>query len=249
MRRLSSLAVALLFLLPGTRAPAETPAAKPVRTVLATERLASVVDMPLYLRLYGVRLPAAQRASYSGANAMLYALSGAVAVDIAGNAQSLPEGAGLYVPAAQTATISASGSEPAEVLVFVLTARPNQRRPLLARPANSTELFRTPEALPGLHAGPYEFSLTRVVFPPGMPANPVHYRAGAALYYVLSGTGMFTADGKTEPRPAGTPHFEPFGWVHQWANPGDAPLVLLQANISPEGSPAVVAGQPPTAAK
>jgi hypothetical protein len=32
--------------------------------------------------------------------------------------------------------------------------------------------------------------------------------------------------------------------VHQWANPGDVPLVLLQANISPEGTPVVIFGTP-----
>jgi hypothetical protein len=54
------------------------------------------------------------------------------------------------------------------------------------------------------------------------------------------------ADGKTETKGMGTPHFEPHGWVHQWANDGDAPLVLLQANISEEGVPAVVMVQPPS---
>ncbi len=51
------------------------------------------------------------------------------------------------------------------------------------------------------------------------------------------------ADGKTEPRAAGMPHFERSAWVHQWANPGDVPLVLLQANISQEGVPAVLPAQ------
>jgi mannose-6-phosphate isomerase-like protein (cupin superfamily) len=90
---------------------------------------------------------------------------------------------------------------------------------------------------------------TRVTLPAGMPANPSHYRSGAALYYVIAGTGAFTADGKTEPRAAGAPHFEPYGWVHQWANPGDTPLVLLQANISQEGVPAVLPGIPPAVPK
>ena len=54
------------------------------------------------------------------------------------------------------------------------------------------------------------------------------------------------ADGKTETKGMGTPHFEPHGWIHQWANDGDAPLVLLQANISEEGVPAVVMVQPPS---
>jgi len=41
------------------------------------------------------------------------------------------------------------------------------------------------------------------------------------------------------------PHFEPHGWVHQWGNDADTPLVLLQANISEEGVPAVISGQAP----
>ena len=38
--------------------------------------------------------------------------------------------------------------------------------------------------------------------------------------------------------------FEPYGLVHQWANPGDAPLVLLQASLSQEGIPAVLPASP-----
>jgi quercetin dioxygenase-like cupin family protein len=234
---------ALLALVLGSLAlpaVAQSPSADTVGTSLAAGRLASVVAMPLYFRLYTVRLPTGQRSSYSGADTMLYGLSGALAIDIGGTAQSLAEGAGVFIPAGQTAAISVSGSEPAEVLLFVLTARPNQRKPLLDRPAAVSELYRTPEPLSGLQPGPYEFSLTRVALPAHMPADPAHYRSGAALCYVLSGTGAFTADGKTEPRSSGTPHFEPSGWVYQWANPGDGPLVLLQANISQEGTPAVL---------
>ena len=95
--------------------------------------------------------------------------------------------------------------------------------------------------MPGLQAGPYEFSLIRVSLPPGMPPNPPHYRSGAVLYYLAAGSGMFIADGKSEPKPTGTAHFERAGWVHQWANPGATPLVLIQANISQEGVPAVIA--------
>jgi mannose-6-phosphate isomerase-like protein (cupin superfamily) len=93
--------------------------------------------------------------------------------------------------------------------------------------------------LPDLRAGPYEFSLARLTFPAGMPANPAYYRSGAALDYVLAGTGALTAEGKTEAMSAGTPLFESFGWVHRLANPGAVPLVLLQANISREGDPPV----------
>ena len=86
------------------------------------------------------------------------------------------------------------------------------------------ELYRSPDPLPGLQSGPYEFSLTQVSLPPAMPANPPHSRSGAALYYLAAGNGMFTAEGKTEPRTTGVAHFEPRGLVHRWANPGDVRL-------------------------
>ena len=170
---------------------------------------------------------------------MLYALSGAPTIDLDGTVQSLAEGAGAFIPAGKAANVGGSGSEPTNLLLFVLTPRPNQRKPLLDRPAVVTELYRTPEPLPGLQAGPYELNLTRVTLPAGMPADPPYVRSGAALNYVLAGTGLFTAEGKSEPRTEGMSEFEPFGLVHQWANPGDAPLVLLQANLSQEGMPAV----------
>jgi len=231
--------MALIFVLLAPVARAQTQPADTVRTPLAAAHLASVVDLPLYFRLYHARLPAAQSTFYHGANAMLYELSGAAAITIDGGAaQTLAEGAGAFLATGQEVTITAASSEPADLLLFVLTALPNQRPPL-DRPAAAVELYRTPDALPGLEAGPYEFSLTRVTFPAGMPTNPPHYRTGAALYCVIAGAGTLTADGKTEPRPTGAAQDEPHGWVHQWANPGDTPLVVLQANISREGEPAV----------
>ena len=141
----------------------------------------------------------------------------------------------------QAATFSASGPEGANFLLFVLSPAADPQTALLGPPASVDELYHSPEPLPGLQAGPYEFSLIRVALPPTMPANPPHSRSGAALYYIAAGSGMFTAAGKTEPRTPGMAHFEPRGLVHQWANPSDAPLVLVQANISQEGVPAVLA--------
>lgn len=61
---------------------------------------------------------------------------------------------------------------------------------------------------------------------------------------------MNTLEGRTDSRAAGSRLYEPYGLVHQWGNPGTSPLVILQANISPEGVPAVVImGAPPDAAK
>jgi mannose-6-phosphate isomerase-like protein (cupin superfamily) len=77
-----------------------------------------------------------------------------------------------------------------------------------------------------------------------MPSNPPHHRSGAALYYILSGTGANTVGDKIEARTAGSLIYEPFGLVHQWGNPGDVPLTFLAFNINPDGVAAVLPGAP-----
>jgi quercetin dioxygenase-like cupin family protein len=231
--------LALLLATLSSQAFAQSEPISTVRMSLAFGRLPSVIDMPLFFRLYRVSLPVGQLLSYDGSTAMLYSLSGPATIDIDGTVRSIAEGEAVSIPAGNAATIGASGSESGNLLLFVLTPRPNQRKPLLRRPAGLTELCRTPDPLPGLQAGPYELSLTRVTLPAGMPADQPHFRSGAALNYVLAGTVLFTAEGKTEGRTAGTTGFELNGLVYQWANPGDTPLVLLQANLSREGMPAV----------
>jgi mannose-6-phosphate isomerase-like protein (cupin superfamily) len=233
-------AIALIFCLLPLAALAQSQPASTVRTLLAAGRVGSVVETPLAFRLLSVSLPSTQRASYSGPNAMLYALSGGLGLELGGNSQPLAESGGAFIPGGLAATFSASGSEPAKFLLFVLLPIADVQKPLVGPPATVEELYRSPEALPGLQPGPYEFSLTRVSFPPGMPANPPHYRSGDVLYFVAAGSGTFIADGRSEPRSAGMPHFERAGWVHQWANPGTTRLVLIQANISQEGVPAVL---------
>jgi quercetin dioxygenase-like cupin family protein len=79
-----------------------------------------------------------------------------------------------------------------------------------------------------------------------MPSNAPHHRTGAALYYVLSGTGANTVEGKTETRGPGSFIYEPAGLVHQWGNPGDTPLTFLTFNINQEGVPAVAPDRPAT---
>src|SRR5712691_5975058 len=163
MRVFSCLAIALPCWFVGLSAVAQDQPPVAVRTVLASGHLDSVVTLPLFFRLYRAHLPAAQQASYQGANAMLYDLSGASTIQVEGGAaQPLAEGAGAFIPAGQHVTISAAEAEPTDLLLFLLTARPNQGRRLLSRPAIAQELFRTGDPLPGLKPGPYEFSLVRV---------------------------------------------------------------------------------------
>jgi mannose-6-phosphate isomerase-like protein (cupin superfamily) len=64
------------------------------------------------------------------------------------------------------------------------------------------------------------------------------------LYYIISGTGANTVGNQTIARGPGSLIYEPYGLVHQWGNPGDAPLTFLTFNINPEGVPAVRPGAP-----
>jgi mannose-6-phosphate isomerase-like protein (cupin superfamily) len=95
-----------------------------------------------------------------------------------------------------------------------------------------------------LKAGGYDLNLTRVTFPAGMPSNPPHHRSGAALYYIVSGTGANTVDGTTKARGPDSLIYEPFGLVHQWGNPGGEPLTFLAFNINPDGVAAVLPDAP-----
>jgi mannose-6-phosphate isomerase-like protein (cupin superfamily) len=100
------------------------------------------------------------------------------------------------------------------------------------------ELYRTANPIPDLKPGGYDLNLTRVTFPAQMPSNPPHHRSGAALYFIISGTGANTVDGKIEARGPGSLIYEPHALVHQWGNPGNEPLIFLAFNINPEGAAA-----------
>ena len=143
-----------------------------------------------------------------------------------------------------TASLAAGNSEQSTLLYFLLVPEEALDQPVAATPATVGELYRTAAPLPELKPGSYELNLTRVTFPPGMPSNPPHHRSGAALYYIVSGIGANTVDGKTADRGPGSLIYEPFGLVHQLGNPGSEPLTFLAFNLNPEGVPAVVLETP-----
>jgi quercetin dioxygenase-like cupin family protein len=220
--------------------PQSGPGGGVLRAVLASAALPSVVDAPRYFKVLRVSVPARQVTKYNGAVGFVFALSGSLEVTSGADRQLLGGGDGVLIAGGMNTTFKASGSEPAVFLHFVMLTADELGKSMEGRPAVVTELYQTASPIPGLKPGPYEFTLTRVTFPPRQPINPPHRRSGAAMYYILGGTGMFTTGGKTEPKPAGAIHYEPYDLVHQWANPGDASLVILQANISQEGVPAVI---------
>ncbi len=246
MLRMLALVYITLMILPFTalaqaQAPASGPGGSgPVRTVLANTSLRTVVDAPRHFRLVTVSLAAKQATTYNGPVGFVLVLDGAVDIESGADSQTLAKGDGALVAAARSTVIKAGGGKRARYLHFVLSTSVELDAPLESKPAVVEELRRTPAPIPGLKAGPYEFSLVRVTFPPRFPFNAPHHRSGAALYYIASGSGMIAFGDKKEGRPTGAIQYEPSDFVHHWANPGDKPLIMIQANISQEGVPAVV---------
>jgi mannose-6-phosphate isomerase-like protein (cupin superfamily) len=157
----------------------------------------------------------------------------------------LNAGEGLFIAGGKTSVLKAGSGGPSSFLRFFLAPAADLDRPAESAPAAARELYRTAAPIPDLKPGGYDLNLTRVTFPAQMPSNPPHHRSGAALYYIISGTGANTVDGTTAERAPGSLIYEPHALVHQWGNPGSEPLTFLAFNINPEGVAAVLPGTPP----
>jgi quercetin dioxygenase-like cupin family protein len=185
-----------------------------------------------------------EASSFKGADGILYQMAGSTEVSMDGAVKKMDAGEGLFIASGKQASLKAGGGEPSTLLHFLLIPVSELNQPAEAAPAVVKEIYRTAAAIPDLKPGSYDLNLTRVTFPAHMPSNAPHHRAGAALYYIVSGTGANTIEGKTDSRGPASLIYEPYGLVHQWGNPGDEPLTFLAFNINPEGVPAVIAGAP-----
>jgi quercetin dioxygenase-like cupin family protein len=231
--------------LPASGRAQTAPAAPAItRTVIAATKLPTVTDVPVYFKAVSITLQPNARSSVSAADGILYQMSGSTEVAFDGNAKTLNAGEGLFIAHGKTATLTADSGGPSTFLHFFLAPAMDLDRPVETAPAAVRELYRTPNPIPDLKPGGYDLNLTRVTFPAQMPSNAPHHRSGAALYFVVSGTGANTVDGKTEARGPGALIYEPYALVHQWGNPGNEPLIFLAFNISPEGVAAVLPGAP-----
>jgi quercetin dioxygenase-like cupin family protein len=224
--------------------PPPPPPPAVTRTVIAATKLPSVVDTPLYFKALSVGIPARATINVSAANGILYQLAGSTEVSVGGEKKTLRAGEGLLLAAGKTASLTAGSDEPSRFLHFLLASAAERDQPVPAAPASVQELYRTAASIPDLKPGTYDLNLTRVTFPAQMPSNPPHYRSGAALYYIISGTGSNTVAGKTEEKGPSSLIYEPFGLVHQWGNAANAPFTFLAFNINPEGVGAVLQGAP-----
>jgi quercetin dioxygenase-like cupin family protein len=214
------------------------------RTVIAATKLPTVTDVPLHFSVASVELAPGLKSSVSKANGVLYQLSGSTEVSVAGETKMINPGEGLFIGVGKTAELKAGNGAPSRFLHFFLVPAADLATTPETAPAVVTEVYRTAAPIPDLRPGGYDLNLTRVTFPAGMPSNAPHHRSGAALYYVLSGTGANTIDGKVISRAPGSFIYEPFDLVHQWGNPGQEPLTFITFNINPEGVAAVLPGAP-----
>ncbi|WP_426435531.1 cupin domain-containing protein [Bradyrhizobium genosp. P] len=231
--------------LPASGIAQTTPASPTItRTVVAATKLPTVTDVPLHFKAVSVTLQPDEKSAVSAANGILYQMSGSTEVVFDGKTKTLNAGEGLFVSGGRTAALTAGSGGPSIFLHFFVASAVDLGRPVETAPAAVRELYRTANPIPDLKPGGYDLNLTRVTFPAQMPSNPPHHRSGAALYFIISGTGANTVDGKTEARGPGSLIYEPYAVVHQWGNPGDEPLTFLAFNINPEGVAAVLPGAP-----
>jgi quercetin dioxygenase-like cupin family protein len=231
--------------LPASGAAQTAPAPPAItRTVVAATKLPTVTDVPLHFQAVRTTLQPNEKRGISAANGILYQMSGSTEVSVGGEAKMLSNGEGLFIAGGKTAALTAGSGGPSTFLHFFLVPAVDLGRPVETAPAAVRELYRTETPIPDLKPGGYDLNLTRVTFPAQMPSNPPHHRSGAALYYIISGTGANTVGGKTEARGPGSLIYEPYALVHQWGNPGNEPLIFLAFNINPEGVAAVLPSTP-----
>src|ERR1700687_5612004 len=243
--RTTGLSLLCAMALPASGAAQTTPAAPAItRTVVAATKLPTVTDVPLHFKAASVTLQPGEKSGVSAPNGILYQISGSSEVALDGEAKMLSAGEGLFIAGGKTAALTAGSGGPSTFLHFFLAPAVDLGRPAETAPAAARELYRTANPIPDLKPGGYDFNLTRVTFPAPMPSNPPHHRSGAALYYIISGTGATTVDGKTEARGPGSLIYDPYALVPQWGNPGNEPLIFLAFNINPEGVAAVLPGAP-----
>ena len=224
---------------------AQTAPGTPVRMVLASAKLPSVIDAPLYFKVVRIALASGGKTSLSKSTSMLYEVSGSMQVMVNGEGKTIHAGEAIFIPGDAAAALEATGTDESTLMRFALAPAGELKQMDAKAPAMHKELYRTGAPLPELKSGAYDITLTQSTFPAAMPSNRPHHRTGAALYYIISGSGADTVDGRVSNRGPGSFIYEPAPLVHQWGNPGSEPLVMLQFNINPEGQPAVVPANGP----
>ncbi|HEX6441495.1 MAG TPA: cupin domain-containing protein [Stellaceae bacterium] len=246
--RLAIIGTALLLALARPAMAQNAPGAPGVQAhTLAASKVAELGRAPLYVCALSVTIPAAAASHIAGtANGIFYQLSGSTEIGIGAASKTVTAGEALFIPAGnQEVSLKAVGDGPSRALQFLLVADSSPGSPIATEPAHVDEMFRSPGPVPDLKAGAYQMTLTRRTFPPGTPPSPPRHHSGAALLYVLSGTGTHTVDSKSTDEGPGSLIYEPSSLVYRWGNRGGEPWTYLAFTLSPEGMPPTVAASSP----
>ena len=190
------------------------------RTLVAATKLPTVTNVPLYFKAMSVTLPPGEASTLTVPNAILYQIAGSTEVSLGDEAKTLAAGEGMFIPGGKPAELKAGAGGPSSFLQFLLVPAADLDQAAETTSATVRDLYRGTAPIPDLKPGSYDLNLTRVTFPAHMESNPPHHRSGAALYFIISGTGANTVNGATVAREPGTLIYEPYGLVHQWAIQG-----------------------------
>lgn len=245
--RLAIVVTALLIGLATPAAAQSAPGAPGVQAAtLAASKVPDLGRAPLYFCALSVTIPAAAASHIaSTATGIFYQLSGSTEITTGAVSKTVAAGEAFFIPAGNHVGLKAVGDGPSRALQFLLVSDSSPGSPIATEPAHVEETFRSPGPIPDLKTAPYQITLARRTFPPGTPPSPPRRHSGAALLYVLSGTGTHTVDGKSSDQGPGSVIYEPSSLVYRWGNRGTEPWSYLAFTISPEGMPPTVAASSP----
>lgn len=237
----TALAIFAVVALAPEAAPAvETYSSSRFHQVIAKAVVPDRNDEQLYFSIVAGTFWSPQIHKFSTGDGIYYQFTGDAALDLDDRVTTLRPGDGVFIAAgAKFALKSLDAGRAPTYLQFLLSSAPGME----AAPAAdgmAVELYRSPSPIPGLTHERNLLSLVRVPVPPQSTPDPLHRRTGAALHYVLSGTGAELADGRIVARGPGSVSYEPAGFSYQWSNPGLKPLIYLLFNINRKDAAPVI---------
>ena len=124
------------------------------RTVVASTKLPSVVETPLYFRGLQLSLPRHETGTLSAPNGILYQLSGSTEISLGNQTKMLRAGDGMFLATGNSASLKAGSDEASTLLHFLLTPAPDRNKPAVTVPLSVKELYRTDVPIPDLKPGP-----------------------------------------------------------------------------------------------
>jgi hypothetical protein len=210
-----------------------------LQKVVATATVTDRNDISLYFSVLVGRLEAGETHGVASGDGVYYQASGTVDINMQGDVRTLNAGDGVFVPAGTEFTLKTNDANPAPTYLKFLLLPAAGFRPPAAR--LEREVYRSPAPLVRVLAENNLLTLSRVEVPPESPCDPLHWRSGAAMHYILSGVGAEFTENRATAKGPGSVSYEPNRLAYQWSNPGKTPLVYLLFNVNPKDEPPVLA--------